>query len=178
MHYSCRGWPPPPPQTHVWNHSVSRCARVYMGSSTCPFLTSVCVQNKYLAQPSPVYYVNLTCYRSWRIRSAGEEEICLRHNFWCPVVLMCHYNTHASIHAHNKTPTAAYIARNASIWNKSSGPIYKSRNSVLQQLQRTQVRNSAQISRVEPGPVSALSGHIMNKWIISNNNPKRYFKYE
>ena len=66
---------------------------------------------------------------------------------------MCHCHTQPSMCVH-KAPTAAYLTRNASIWSRSSGSICKLRNSVLQQ--RTKVRNSAQICRVEPGPVSAL----------------------
>ena len=96
--------------------------------------------------------------------SAGEEETCLRRDSWCPVVPVCHCYTQPSIYVHNKAPTATYLTRNASIWSRSSRPIYKSRNTVLQQ--RTKIKNSAQICRVEPSPVGALQRSMLFEFCV------------
>ena len=96
--------------------------------------------------------------------SAGEEETCLRRDSWCPVVPVCHCYTQPSIYVHNKAPTATYLMRNTSIWCRGSRPIYKSRNSALQQ--RTKIRNNTQTCRVDPGSVSALQRSLLFKFCV------------
>ena len=96
--------------------------------------------------------------------SAGEEETCLRRDSWCPVVPVCHCYTQPSIYVHNKAPAATYLMRNTSIWCRGSRPIYKSRNSALQQ--RTKIRNNTQTCRVDPGSVSALQRSMLFEFCV------------